>query len=83
MQPEFPIVVAEWPRNSREMVRVTLNEYRGHPTLDCRCWFSDEDGGFLPGRCGITLAIRHLPRLVQALREAEATARALGLVADQ
>lgn len=82
MQRELPVIVAEWPRNKREVVRVTLDHYGGQPTLDCRCWYSDPESGFLPGRSGITLAIRHLPVLHEALGKAASEARRLGLLAD-
>jgi hypothetical protein len=30
----YPIVIAEWPRNNREIVRVAINEYRGCAVID-------------------------------------------------
>ncbi len=76
----FPFVVAEWPRNGRESIRVSLDEYRGRQTIDLRCWWRDDDGNLRPGRSGLTLAVRHLPALADALAKALATARETGII---
>lgn len=39
----FPLVVAEWDRNSREVVRVALDQYNGRPTVNARVWYRDGD----------------------------------------
>ena len=44
MQPDLPITLAEWPRNSREMVRVRLDLYSGQVVVDCRSWWREADG---------------------------------------
>jgi hypothetical protein len=59
-KPEFPIVVAEWDRNSREVVRVALDQYKGRDTINARVWYHDDDGVLRPGKAGITLALKHL-----------------------
>ena len=79
---ELPCIVSEWQRNSREIVRVTLDEFQGQATIDCRCWYVDGEGEYRPSRSGITLAARHLPMLSKALGEALSEARRAGLVAD-
>jgi len=82
MSDKLPFVVAEWPRNKREIIRVTLDQFAGQPTLDCRCWYADSEGGLLPSRSGITPAARHLPLLAEALGNALSEARRMGLIAD-
>src|SRR6266702_4403810 len=34
--PGFPVVIAEWPRNDREIVRVALDRFNGRFTIDLR-----------------------------------------------
>lgn len=77
----FPIVIAEWPRNSREIVRVALDRYHGHITVDCRSWYRD-DAALKPGRSGITLAVKHLPALAEAMARALEAAADLGVLDD-
>lgn len=75
------LVIAEWDRNAREIVRVALDQYKGRHTIDVRVWYCDDSGGALkPGRSGITLALKHLPDLSDAMAKALAQARQRGLL---
>jgi hypothetical protein len=65
-----PMILGEWPRNSRETIRVLLSEYNGHHVVDVRVWYPGDDGNLKPGRSGITLGIRHVPRLTEAIAKA-------------
>jgi hypothetical protein len=76
--PEFPIIVAEWRRNTRESIRIALDLFNGRHTIDVRAWWKDDVGNLRPGRGGITIAVRHLPALADGL--ANALGRALGLI---
>jgi Transcriptional Coactivator p15 (PC4) len=76
----LPIVVAEWDRNSREVIRLSLDRYNGRDTIDLRSWWRDSDGTLKPGRGGLTLAVHHLPALADGTVDALRRARALGLV---
>lgn len=76
---EYPIIIAEWDRNAREVMRVALDQYNGRHTINVRVWY--RDGGELkPGKTGITLATKHLPALAEALVKAERRAHELGLL---
>jgi hypothetical protein len=78
----FPIVVAEWPRNSREVVRVSIDVYNGRHTVNARIWFYDDADELRPGRTGIVLAVKHLPALADALTKALGAARDAGLLEE-
>jgi hypothetical protein len=78
----FPIVIAEWDRNSREVVRVALDQYNGRHTINARVWYHDDNDVLKPGKTGITLAVKHLPALADALGKALAAARDLGLTEE-
>lgn len=77
--PAFPIVIAEWERNKREIVRVCLDLYNGRHTFSARAWWRDGDE-LRPGKSGLTLSLKHLPACAEALAEALARARELGLL---
>lgn len=69
------VIIAEWRKNRREMLRVRLDTYQGRAIVDCRCWY--DDGGTLkPGRAGLTLSTRHLPQFAEALTKAMEVASA-------
>lgn len=74
-----PTIIAEWPKNDRENVRVALDEFNGHATVNARLWFRAADGEIRPGK-GLAIGIRHLPALAAALNEALAVAIERGLV---
>jgi hypothetical protein len=76
----FPIIIAEWQRNDREVVRVSLDRFNNRDTIDVRSWWQDGNGTFKPGRAGLTLAVKHLPALVDGLAQALQRARILGLI---
>jgi hypothetical protein len=83
MPPDLPITLAEWPRNSRETVRVRLDLYSGQFLVDCRSWWRDADGELRPGKGGLTLSVRHLPALATAVSAALAHARSAGHLTDE
>jgi hypothetical protein len=75
-------IVAEWPINQREHVRVAIEYYRGIWLCDIRKWYENKAGGRSPGRQGIALNVAHLPRVAQAIAAAQSIAREHGLIAD-
>jgi hypothetical protein len=81
MSDALPIIIADWPKNGRENIRVTLGKYQSNYTIDIRLWYSAEDGTMRAGNKGITLAAgKHLRQLATALAEAERRAGELGLL---
>jgi hypothetical protein len=73
----LPETVSEWERSGTEVVRVSLEIYGGTPVVNLRLWW--RDGVELrPGK-GLTLGIRHLPRLAEAITAALNRARELNL----
>ena len=75
----LPIVLAQWPRGEREVIRVTLTKYRGRISIDIRLWFLVEGGEPRPSRRGISLRLKEISDIRKALRRAQKTAVELGL----
>lgn len=67
-------VIAELQKNSRERLRVSVDQYKGHEYIAVRIWFVAADGEYRPSRAGVTLKPALIPQLVQAL---ELAARAV------
>jgi hypothetical protein len=76
----FPVVVAAIVAGPGE-VRITLDRFKGVPTVDVR-WFEPFTPAMvpMPTRKGVTLGVERLPELARALAEAEAKASELGLL---
>jgi hypothetical protein len=77
-EPE-PIIVAEWPIKRGEIARVSIEPYKGVWLIGLRKWFEAEDGKMRPGK-GMSLSVRHLPRIAEAMGKALAVARERGLI---
>jgi hypothetical protein len=75
-----PAIIAEWELNGRESLRVELHEFKGTQIIGIRKWFSGSNGSMAPGKDGINLSLKHLPRLAAAVNDALSKAREDGLI---
>ena len=75
-------IIGEMPKNSREVLRVSLGRFKEHNTFDARVW-ANREGDPIPTKSGITARIELLPALVKLLTAAEAQARAEGLIPSE
>ena len=57
-------------KNCREILRVSIDEFRGHTLLNLRTWFRTDSGEWRPGRQGVALRVQVLPELRAALEAA-------------
>ena len=76
----FPLVIAEWRKNSRETVRVFFDMYNDRTVLHVRVFFENLDGSVKPTRKGITVDISQTSQIAEALALADETARKQGLL---
>jgi hypothetical protein len=60
-------------------VRVALDQYNGRHTINLRVWYRD-GGTVKPGKSGITLSLKHLPALAEAVGKSLVHSIELGLV---
>ena len=80
---ESPIEISTfWKNRKGDAVRVSLQSWEGFQIVDIRQHFTASDGTLRPTKKGITLAVRRLPDLADALRKALAKAVELGLVEE-
>lgn len=75
-----PKIIPEWELNRREILRVEIHEFKGTQIIGVRKWFRTADGELAPGKDGINLSLKHLPRLASAVAEALAVVQADGLI---
>lgn len=78
----LPLIFLTVPKNSREHIRVALDEYKGHTLADLRLFYDAGGGELRPSAKGITIRPEFLSPVIAALQEAEREARARGLIAD-
>lgn len=74
------VTVALWPKNSRENLRVALQEYRGAQLIDVRVTIplAAHSEVQTPTKAGVALQVHMIPQLREALAAAEEQARSLG-----
>ena len=74
-------VVGQFEKNSREEIRVQLREFKGHQLLDIRTfYFTSEGGEPKPSPKGVSMSLRLLPHLTEAILEAERVLKEEGLL---
>ena len=77
------VLIATIEKNKGEVVHVTLKEYQDHDLFDIRVHYKPPGGGEpKPTGKGVCGKVKMLPELIAALRKAEETARAAGLIDD-
>jgi hypothetical protein len=78
-------VIATIPKNSREWVRVALDEFRGVQLVDIRVLveLNEETGLPIPTKKGVSLKVEKLPSLIDALNDALVEAQRLGLIGQE
>ena len=67
-------IAAELPKGGGESIRITLDEYKGRPTIDLRVWYQPTHGEPRPGSKGITTAAWHLASIKRGIDRAYAEA---------
>jgi hypothetical protein len=55
------------PKNAREEIRVSVDEFKGHRLCNLRVWYLDGDE-LRPGKQGLALRLELVPQLIDALR---------------
>jgi hypothetical protein len=77
---QYEFIIGEMRKNAAERVRVSLHEFSGHDMLSMRVYVGQDVGQAKPTQKGLTVNVATLPKLIGLLQEAEAKARAEGLI---
>lgn len=75
-----PLVVAEFAKNSRERVRVSLTLFKGVEYADIRVFWESESGTWLPSKKGITLSVELVRDLLLGVDSLQRNLEERGLV---
>lgn len=70
------LLIASIPKNSREELRISRSDFRGHVLATLRVWYQpDDDNEMRPGKQGVAFKIDKLPAVIDALNKLAADAR--------
>ena len=64
--PFEPVSIAEIRKNSREVIRIALDQFKGSAVIQARCWQVAIDGRMTATRNGLTVSLAHLPAIADA-----------------
>lgn len=60
-------VISDINKNSREIIRIEVSEFKGRELINLRIWYQHFDGEYKPTQKGITLDISHYEELKGAV----------------
>jgi hypothetical protein len=74
-------IISQLTKNAREVVFLSLSEFKGHRLIDIRVHVpGDEEGDWVPTRKGVSLAVGLYPAFKQALVQLEQALLKQGLL---
>lgn len=63
-------VIAEIPKNSRELIRVERTAFQGHQLINARVWFRADEGELRPSKKGLSVKLDQAEALADAILRA-------------
>ncbi len=60
-------LVAQFEKNAKEEVRVSIDEFRGRKIINMRVYYRSDSGKWLPGKQGLALAVDRYRDLADAV----------------
>ena len=77
----MPEPISKVPKNAREVIFLSLSEFKGRRLIDIRVHVpGDQEGDWVPTRKGISLAVGLYPAFTQALAQLEEALLSQGLL---
>jgi len=74
-------IISQLTKNAREVVFLSLSEFKGHRLIDIRVHVpGDEEGDWVPTRKGVSLSVGLYPAFKQALVQLEQALLKQGLL---
>ena len=64
------MTINEIEKNTKEKIRVSIEDYKGHKFIDCRVYFVDDTGAWRPTKKGIALNSECIQDVIKALQQA-------------
>lgn len=65
----YPIEIAEFERNSKEVYKITLNEFNGKVLMDIRVWYRNAENQYAPGKKGVSLPADKVDEVIGAFQK--------------
>jgi hypothetical protein len=72
--------VAQFEKNSKEEVRVSIDDFRGTKLINIRVYYRSPNGEWLPGKQGVALKVDRYRDLASAILQLGETLQEQGLL---
>jgi hypothetical protein len=63
------VVIAQFEKNKREEVRLSVETFRGRKIINIRVFYKDDMGAWKPGKQGLAVSIERYKELAGAILE--------------
>jgi hypothetical protein len=61
------VLVAQFEKNKKEEVRVSVGSFHGRQIINMRVFFKDDDGSWKPGKQGLALSVERYKDIAGAI----------------
>jgi hypothetical protein len=75
------VVVAQFEKNKKEEVRVSVGNFHGRQIINIRVYYKDDDGSWKPGKQGLALSVERYKDLAGAIVQVGEHLQTKGLLA--
>lgn len=74
------VIVAQFEKNKKEEVRVSVGSFHGRQIINMRVYFKDDDGSWKPGKQGLALSVERYKDLAGAIVQVGEHLKSKGLL---
>lgn len=74
------VIVAQFEKNKKEEVRVSVGSFHGRQIINMRVFFKDDDGTWKPGKQGLALSVERYKDLAGAIVQVGEHLKSKGLL---
>jgi hypothetical protein len=79
-QPNDDVVVAQFEKNKKEEVRISVGTFHGRKIINLRVYYKDDDGTWKPGKQGLAVSVERYKDLAGALLQVGEHLKTKGLI---
>ena len=74
------VVVAQFEKNKKEEVRISVGTFHGRRIINIRVFYKDDDGTWKPGKQGLAVSVERYKDLAGAVLQVGEHLKAQGLI---
>jgi hypothetical protein len=80
LQSNDDVVVAQFEKNKKEEVRISVGTFHGRKIINLRVYYKDDDGTWKPGKQGLAVSVERYKDLAGALLQVGEHLKTKGMI---